>query len=171
MQKKQIFHTVLTALFAALILVITRLSFPLAAGGYIHLGDAMIYLAALVLPLPYALSAAAIGAGLADFTSGYAIYVIPTILIKAALVLAAKGLIRLAKKPIAQDGLICATGVLTVAGYYLADVILTLLAGSSLSASFSASLGAIPFNTIQAVAAGALYLLLSTAARKAFKKH
>ena len=35
-------------------------------GGYIHFGDSLIYLAAVLLPRPYALAAAAIGGGLAD---------------------------------------------------------------------------------------------------------
>lgn len=35
-------------------------------GGYIHFGDSLIYLAAVLLPTPYALGAAAIGGGLAD---------------------------------------------------------------------------------------------------------
>lgn len=35
-------------------------------GGYVHFGDSLIYLAAVLLPTPYALAAAAIGGGLAD---------------------------------------------------------------------------------------------------------
>ncbi len=35
-------------------------------GGYLHFGDAIIYLAAVLLPTPYALGAAAIGGGMAD---------------------------------------------------------------------------------------------------------
>lgn len=170
MKRKPLINLVFAALLAALVLVVTRLSFPIGAFGYIHMGDAMIYLAVLILPLPYALPAAAIGAGLADFTSGYAIYVIPTILIKSAIVLAAKGLIRLSKKPVVQDVLICVTGVITMVGYYIADVVLALLAGSGTAAAFIAPLQAIPLNGIQAVASAALYLLLATAARKAFKK-
>lgn len=37
-----------------------------ANGGYVHFGDSLIYLAAVLLPRPYALAAAAIGGGLAD---------------------------------------------------------------------------------------------------------
>ena len=57
-----------TALFAAAITVMTAymLHIPLPTGGYIHLGDALIYLAACLLPVPYAAAAAAVGAGLAD---------------------------------------------------------------------------------------------------------
>lgn len=169
MKRKPLINLVFSALMAALVLVVTRLSMPIGSFGYIHMGDAMIYLAVLILPLPYALPAAAIGAGLADLTSGYAIYIIPTVLIKSAMVLAAKGLIKLSKKPIVQDVLICATGVITMVGYYIADVVLALISGSNAAAAFVAPLQAIPMNGIQAVTSAALYLLLATAARKAFK--
>ena len=58
-----------TALFAAAITIMTAymLHIPLPTGGYIHLGDALIYLAACLLPVPYAAAAAAVGAGLALF--------------------------------------------------------------------------------------------------------
>ena len=58
---------VLSALFAALIFIsITFLSIPNGLGGIVHFGDALIFLAAAVLPFPYALPAAAIGAGLSN---------------------------------------------------------------------------------------------------------
>ena len=69
MDSRQNLHRLVTAaLFAAAIAVMTAylLHIPLPTGGYIHLGDALIYLAACLLPVPYAAAAAAIGAGLAD---------------------------------------------------------------------------------------------------------
>ena len=60
---------VTTGLFAAMITVMTAYicHIPYGAnGGYIHFGDALIYVAAVFLPRPYALAAAAIGGGLAD---------------------------------------------------------------------------------------------------------
>ena len=59
----------LTGLFAAMITLMTAYicHIPYGAnGGYIHFGDALIYIAAVLLPRPYALAAAAIGGGLAD---------------------------------------------------------------------------------------------------------
>ena len=59
--------TVTAALMAAFITLVTayvlHVPFP---GGYVHIGDTLIYLAACLLPLPYAVAAGAIGAGLAD---------------------------------------------------------------------------------------------------------
>lgn len=56
---------VVSALFAALIFIsITFFHVPNGLGGVIHFGDALIFIAAAVLPFPYALPVAAIGAGL-----------------------------------------------------------------------------------------------------------
>ncbi len=58
-----------TGLFAALITLSTAYicHIPYGAnGGYIHFGDTFIYLAAVLLPQPYAITAAIIGGGLAD---------------------------------------------------------------------------------------------------------
>ena len=72
------------ALMAAITCLVTGyiLHIPVGNGGYVHVGDAIIYLSAAILPLPYALVCSAIGAGLADFTTGAFIWVIPTIIIK-----------------------------------------------------------------------------------------
>jgi uncharacterized repeat protein (TIGR04002 family) len=74
---------VLSAMFAALIAVVTafiKIPSPL---GYTHAGDSMIYLAACVLPAPYGVAAAAIGGGLADLLAGYPHWAIPTAIIKS----------------------------------------------------------------------------------------
>ncbi|CDG01693.1 ECF transporter S component [Clostridium chauvoei] len=49
---------VLTALFAAIICITTAFIFHIPTGmngGYIHIGDAFIYIAASLLPTPYAI--------------------------------------------------------------------------------------------------------------------
>lgn len=64
---KQLIYVVMAALFAAIITVVTAYVLRIPTGnGYIHLGDSFIFLAASLLPLPYAIAAAAVGAGLAD---------------------------------------------------------------------------------------------------------
>lgn len=62
-------YLTITGIMAALITLMTAYIFHIPIGvngGYIHLGDAFIYLAAVLLPGPYALAAAAIGGGMAD---------------------------------------------------------------------------------------------------------
>ena len=83
-------YLVTASLFAALVCLTTAyiLHIPVGVnGGYVHIGDSFIYLAAAILPTPYAMICAAIGAGMADLVSGAAIWIIPTIIIKPILVL------------------------------------------------------------------------------------
>lgn len=74
-----------TAMFAALITIFTAYigHIPMGAnGGYLHFGDSLIYIAATVLPLPYAMVAGAIGGGLADLLTA-PLWAPATIIIKA----------------------------------------------------------------------------------------
>ena len=86
--RKKLFRLAAAALFAAAIAVMTAylLHIPIPTGGYLHLGDAMIYLAACLLPLPWAAGAAAVGAGLADLLTA-PMWVVPTLVIKVLVVL------------------------------------------------------------------------------------
>ena len=68
-QTERLHYLTLTGIFAALITLMTAYicHIPVGAnGGYIHFGDSFISLAAVLLPRPYSLAAAAIGGGLAD---------------------------------------------------------------------------------------------------------
>lgn len=79
-----------TALFAAIICITVAyfLHIPIGGNGeFVHIGDAFIYLAAVLLPTPYAAFAAAIGAGMADILTGSANWALATIIIKPILVL------------------------------------------------------------------------------------
>jgi uncharacterized repeat protein (TIGR04002 family) len=85
----RIYNITLTGIFAALITIFTAYigHIPVGAhGGYVHFGDGLIYLAAAILPAPYAMAAGAIGGGLADLLTAPA-WAIATIIIKALLVL------------------------------------------------------------------------------------
>lgn len=89
MQNTNIRYLSITAVFAALITVMTAYVFHIPvpiAGGYIHLGDSLIYLAASLLPAPYAMAAAAIGGGLADLLTA-PMWTLPTFIIKALITL------------------------------------------------------------------------------------
>ena len=79
-----------SAIFAALIFLCTAYIFHIpigVSGGYVHLGDAILYLAACVLPAPYAMLACAVGAGLADFASGFPMWIPFTVVIKPCMAL------------------------------------------------------------------------------------
>lgn len=66
---QRLIYLTTTALFAALICITTAYLFHIPFGlngGYVHVGDALIYLAAAILPAPYAMAAGAIGGAFAD---------------------------------------------------------------------------------------------------------
>lgn len=70
-------------LFAALIYVFTAYLHVPTGAGYTHAGDGLIYLAACILPTPYAMAAGAIGGALADGLTGYPVWIPATVIIKA----------------------------------------------------------------------------------------
>lgn len=73
-----------TAVLAALTFALTMVHIaPAANAGYSHLGDAVIYLAASILPWPYAMLSASVGGALADLVSGSANWAVATVIIKA----------------------------------------------------------------------------------------
>lgn len=77
-------YMAITAILAALITVMTAyiIHIPVSlTGGYIHFGDGLIYIAACLLPKPYAMAAGAIGGGLADLLTA-PMWTLPTIVVK-----------------------------------------------------------------------------------------
>lgn len=87
MKNKQLARMCLTGLFTALVFVFTAYLHIPSHTGYTHVGDGIIYLAACLLPLPYAAFAGAAGALLADCLTGFAMWAPATAVIKAVTVL------------------------------------------------------------------------------------
>ena len=149
----RIFNIVLTGLFAALIFVMTAY-FPRipTAKGYIHIGDAAIYLAASILPQPFAAVSAAMGGFLADAMTGYMIWAPFTLVIKACLTIAftsRKGTVMSGRNTFA-----CLMAFpITIGGYYLAACFMT--------GSAAAPLAEIPANAVQAAGSMLLYMLFA----------
>ena len=74
----------LTAMMTAVIFIATfvpKIPIPL---GYAHLGDAAIFMAVMFCGRRVGILSGVIGSALADFLSGFPIWIVPTILIKAA---------------------------------------------------------------------------------------
>jgi uncharacterized membrane protein len=161
MKSKKLYLLVNAAVFAALICVCTAIiSVPLPTGGYAHLGDGLVLLAGVILPLPYAAAAAGIGSALADIFSGYAIYAPITLVIKALCAITVFLLFKiLGKLPTALKLPISAVAaeLLMVGGYFFAEAVIL---GYGLGA-----LGGIFGNAMQGlvgvIVCLALYLALS----------
>lgn len=154
---------VLTGLLAAMIcLATTFLHINVGTSGYIHLGDAVIYLAAALLPTPYAVAAASIGGVLADVFSGAAIWAVPTSIIKAVMVLAftAKKQRILCRRNLLAPLL---AGLVCVGGYYVAETAILMLGGSAWQAALIGAVAGISFNTVQVVGCGIAYIAVAAA--------
>lgn len=147
------------SLFCALILVATYFHTPMpnANGGYIHVGDAIIYLSASLLPTGYSILAASIGGALCDIVSGYTIYAPATFIIKALLCISftSKKATLLNKR----NYLASVFGILiTTGGYYLAE--------SILYQNFIAPVASITGNIMQSVGSLVIYIVISLALDK-----
>ena len=154
----------MTGLFAAMSTVMTAYicHIPYGAnGGYIHFGDALIYMAAVFLPRPYALTAAAIGGGMADILTA-PMWAPATIIIKMLITLpftSKEGRI-LAPRNIAAPFL---AAVISASGYYLAEGILF--------GSFIAPLASFAGSAVQSGGSAVIFLVLAAAMDKAHVKN
>lgn len=147
---------VISAMFCALVFAATWIFVQVPIGGNVNLGDGALLLCAWMLGGPWAVVSAALGATLADLTSGFALYAPATFVIKACMVtvamLLAKGLLRL-RLPAGLARLLsaaCAESVM-VLGYFGYEALI-------LSYGIGAAAN-IPFNLIQ----GAVGMAVATA--------
>ena len=146
---------VTTGLFSAMITIMTAYICHIPYGmngGYVHFGDALIYLAAVFLPRPYALAAAAIGGGLADLLTA-PMWMPATVIIKMLIVLP---FTHKADKILSKRNIIAPFMALLIstAGYYLAEGILF--------GSFGAALLTISGSLIQSGGSAAVFYILGT---------
>lgn len=157
-------YMAMTGIMAAMITIMTAYVCHVPVGmngGYIHFGDAVIYLAAVLLPKPYAIVAAAIGGGLADlFTAP--VWVPATVLIKTLLVLPfeTKGVKIITKRNVMST--IIAYFISGI-GYYAAEKILF-----EEGAVFAVTMGQ---TLIQSLGSAVVFILLGLAMDKAHVKN
>ena len=140
----------MAGVMAALVFVMTyipKVPVPIT-GGYVHLGDGAIFLAALLLG-PLGIPAAAIGSGLSDILGGYMVYAIPTILIKGVVALVAWKLWKEGSWLRAALAFVLAE-IAMVAGYFAFEAVMF---------GTAAAWGAVGPNCIQGIAGVALGLV------------
>ena len=154
MKKLSVKNLALSGLLGALVLVFTAWLHIPVGNGYVHIGDAFIYLAAVLLPTPYALLTAVGGAVLADCLSGYALWAPASLIIKALTVL-----LFTSKKPkllnlrnvLAPVG----AGVLCAGGYYLYEAVLY--------GDYATPLLSVPGNLMQSLCSAVVFFLVAGA--------
>lgn len=142
------------ALFAALIFSGTyfiKLPMPFSEG-YIHAGDGFVFLAAALLPAPYAMGAAAIGAGLSDLIGGYPLWIPATVGVRvlAVLLFSHRGNVFCARNFAALGG----AAAINVAGYWAYE-------SAVVYHDLVSALPSVPFNFAQSVVGALIFLLLA----------
>lgn len=172
-KQNNVTRVVMTALMMGIIMVATmfiKIMVPFTQE-YIHLGDAMIFLAVLVLGWKYGAIASAVGAALGDILGGFAIWAPWTFGIKAVMAIAMGLFISatVGKKqrtiggiPLLQIVGMIIAGAVMVAGYYLASGIMY--------GNWVAAMIGVPFNIGQFVVGMVIASVLSAALYKTSAK-
>jgi len=149
MKRRPVITIVLSAVMAALVTVSTYMvQIPVpATGGYINIGDAMVFTSALLFGPVVGGFAGGVGSALADLWGGYLMFVPITLVVKG-LEGTVAGLIRNGKSTIRDVLAVLVGGTIMVMGYFVAEAFL-------LGFGVPAALVETPGNTFQ-VAVGAL---------------
>lgn len=139
---------VMAAVAAALVCAATMVvKIPSPLSGYLHLGDGLVLLCGWLLSPVYAFFAAGLGSALADLFSGYALYALPTFLIKGVMAIVAYYIAALLRGRLGRLlSCVIAGGVaelLMIAGYLVFEGFMY---------GFVPSLVNIPANAVQGVA-------------------
>jgi len=161
--QQKFFKVCLAGLMAAIIALFTAfVKFNTGINnGYLHFGDAMIYLAGCVVG-PFGIISASIGGAIADILAGSAMWAIPTAIIKAlncvpfviASHLYQKKNGRLKIVNVYTVLMTVLSGLITVFGYLLAE---------GLMYTFQSAWTSVPFSIIQAVGSAVVFIILGVA--------
>lgn len=156
MKKNKTRLIVITALFTAITALCTAfISFHvLPNSGYIHFGDAIIMIAASILPLPFAVFTGAVGGAIGDLLTGAPQWAPFTFVIKAlvALCFSSKGQKMLTARN--AIGFIPMTAI-TIGGYYLAEALIY--------GNWVAPYVSIPGNAFQSIGSAIIFCIFSVA--------
>ncbi|MBE6720468.1 MAG: TIGR04002 family protein [Ruminococcaceae bacterium] len=149
---------VMTAVFTAIIFVLTAILHIPAPSGYVHLGDAILYISAIILDMPWAIIAGALGEGLADVAGGFAMYLPATIIIKAVAALLFVSVRNRENRLLTKYTVFMTlpAAIVTVGGYFAADLLI----------SREFAVADILGNTVQALSSAVIFIFLAAALDK-----
>lgn len=147
-----------SGMFAALIFVTTMFVKIPVVSGYIHFGDALLYIAALILDAPYAIAAGVIGESFADLAGGYVMYMPATAIVKFLIALIFTFSKDNNRKLLTKKSALMTvpSAFITVGGYFIADLII----------DKSYAIVDISGNVIQAVGSAIIFIIIATALDK-----
>jgi len=147
----------LSGFFTAIVFVFTAYLHIPSHTGYTHIGDGFIYLAACLLPTPYAAFVGAGGALLADCLTGYAIWAPGSVIIKTVSVLFFS---KKSRKIVSIRNTIALlpAAAISIGGYYLYEALIT--------GNFISPLSGIPGYITQSVLSSVFFVLVGLALEK-----
>lgn len=152
---------VMTALMISLILlgtILFRIPIPMTQG-YVHLGDAMIYLGVMILGKKYGAVAAGAGSALADILGGFAFWAPWSLVIKFAMAFITGTILeKAADKRKAAIPAMAVGGIVMCVGYLIAERIMY--------GSWALAAVGLPWNIGQFIAGIIISLLINTALKK-----
>ena len=162
----QIYDLMLTGLMAAIVMAATSFfRIPvIATNGYIHLGDAMVFLSVLILGRSNGTIAAASGSALADLLGGYAHWVPWTFIIKGLMAFICGTIILSGKdkeknvSAFRSAAAMAAGALVMMAGYFIVQ--------RFMYGTWAAPLAALPGNIAQGAAGVMIAEILSAAIKK-----
>lgn len=155
MKNNKVIKLCYTAMFTAMIFVLTRFVSVPVASGYVHFGDALIYIVASTLGGPWALFSAMVGEALADVAYGYFFYAPATLIIKMLMAIPFIFVYKKSEKILTPLTLAISViaGVINVGGYFIADLII----------DKTYAIVDIPGNIIQSVGSVIIFIIIALA--------
>ncbi len=160
----------ITAVFMALTCVATmvvQIPIPL---GYAHLGDSVILISAFFFgPVTGAL-AGGIGSAMADILSGYAVWAVPTLIIKTIMPIIACVIYGNMKNRFDRCRVISVRGIAGAVVTLLFMTVGYVVAGAMIAGSFAAGLASAPGLLLKSVVNMAVYIFVATGMSKILRK-
>jgi len=154
--------TVLGLLIALVAISTMVIQVPVpATEGYIHLGDSVIFLVAILFGSRRGMIAGGLGSAIADILTGYTHWAIPTLIIKGIMGYLVGKISNIDDKNILNTRNIISliVGVIwMVLGYFLG--------GAALKGSFLVSATSIPSNLVQGIGGALIFIPLGIALKK-----
>ncbi|MCH4887745.1 ECF transporter S component [Acidaminobacter sp. JC074] len=172
-------NIVFTAIFIALCFVATSMiKIPISVGwGYVHLGDSVVMLAGMLLGPVFGAIAGGAGSALADFAGGYAHYMIPTLLVKAALAFFIGMVYKNFAGQVKSGGVfriiyhVIAAVVIVAGGYFVTDLLLAnlLIVDAEGATPMAYAAFGLPWNALQALFGAVVSILLYVPLKEPFE--
>lgn len=147
--KNKISEMVYTSLLIAIVFISTYLIKIQTGNGYIHLGDASIFISVIVLGRKGGMLASSLGMMIADIVSGYIIYAPFTFIIKGIMAyIISFGIHKENKKKIVVYSL---SIIFMITAYYFAEIIILVIGGSETYPAIIGAMVTIIPNIIQGI--------------------